>query len=62
MNRMNRYWVETDENGGVRVWVAAPGDDAGQIADSFPTRREAEAWINEQLQIAIRSANASDVA
>ena len=34
---------------------------SGQIVASFPTRRQAKEWIDAQVQIAMKIANASDV-
>lgn len=35
--------------------------EGGQIVASFPTRRQAQEWIDAQVQIAMKIANASDV-
>ena len=53
--------IETNSNGGYEVRVET-ADGKSYIAASFPTMREAQAWIDARTQIATRTANASDVA
>lgn len=58
---METYSIEANQ-GGYEVRVKSPKPAGVQIAASFPTRREAQEWIDEQTQIAMKTANASDVA
>jgi hypothetical protein len=58
---MDTHAVEADSEGGFRVRVTAP-DGEVQVVGGFPTEQEAEAWVNDQFQIGLRTANASDVA
>jgi hypothetical protein len=36
-------------------------DGQARLVEGFPNQQEAEAWINNRMQIALRPANASDV-
>jgi hypothetical protein len=58
---MDTYAIETDSDGGFRVRVTGV-DGKARVVEDFPSEREARAWVNDQIQIALRSANASDVA
>jgi hypothetical protein len=58
---MDTYSVETDSDGGFRVRVIN-ADGRWHVVTGFATERDAEGWLNEQIQIALKSANASDVA
>jgi hypothetical protein len=58
---METYSIEATQSG---YEVRANGTESGgvQIVASFPTRQQAREWIDQQVQIAMKSANASDVA
>jgi hypothetical protein len=58
---METYSIEANQ-GGYEVRVNSPEPDGVQIAASFPTRQQAQEWIDQQIQIAMKTANASDVA
>ncbi len=59
---METYTIEATGQGGYEVRAAGTGDNGGQVIMSFPTRWEAQAWIDGQTRIAMKTANASDVA
>ncbi len=61
ISQMDTYCIEA-EGEGFQVMVTNSGGGHGYIAASFPTRREAQAWIDRQVQIAMKSAAASNVA
>jgi hypothetical protein len=58
---MDTFSLEADGQG-FQVRAADSGDHPGRIAASFPTRHQAQEWIDAQTQIAMKTANASDVA
>jgi hypothetical protein len=58
---MDTYSIEANQ-GGYEVRVIGADGKPGQVAASFPTRQQAQDWIDSQTQIAMKSANASDVA
>ncbi len=58
---METYSIESNQ-GGYEVRVNSPEPGGVQVAACFPTRREAQKWIDAQTQIAMKTANASDVA
>jgi len=58
---MDTYCIET-EGEGFQVIAVGPDGRHGSIVASFATRQEAQAWIDNQVQIAMKSAIASDVA
>jgi hypothetical protein len=58
---MDNYAVEADSDGGFRVRVSGE-DGKARMVEGFPTEAEAEAWVNDQIKISLRSANVSDVA
>ena len=58
---MDTYSVETDSDGGFRVRVTN-ADRNWHVVTGFAKEREAEDWVNEQIQIALRAADASDIA
>ncbi len=59
---METFSIETDGAGGFHVRSTMEGETEGRVIGGFPTLRQAEDWINERIQAAIRSTNASDVA
>jgi hypothetical protein len=59
---METYTIEATGQGGYEVRAARHGDDGGQIVMSFPTRQQAQEWIDGQTRIAMKTTNASDVA
>jgi hypothetical protein len=59
---MNTYSIEADSNGGYEVRVVDTSGKGSHVAVSFPTRQQAQEWIDAQIQIAMKTANASDVA
>ncbi len=59
---MDTYSIEADTDGGFRVRAAGREGGKSEVVASFPTEAEARAWIDNQIQIELRSANASDVA
>jgi hypothetical protein len=58
---MDTYSVETDATG-CKVRRVPEDGGLGETVATFPTRREAAEWVNAQIQTAMKSANASDVA
>jgi hypothetical protein len=58
---MDSYSIETDSDGGYRVRVTNP-DGRWHVVTGFENRQAARQWIDAQTQIALKSANASDVA
>jgi hypothetical protein len=58
---MDSYAIEPDGDAGFRVRVTGTGGKV-RVVGGFPTRREAQPWVNDQIQIGLKAANASDVA
>jgi hypothetical protein len=58
---MDTYSIEANQ-GGYEVRAIGPQGEPGHIVVSFPTRQQAQEWIDSQTQIAMKTANASDVA
>jgi hypothetical protein len=56
---MDTFSIEADGEG-FQVRVAGSDDGPGRIAASFPTRQEAQEWIDSQTQIAMKTVIASD--
>jgi hypothetical protein len=59
---METFSVETDGAGGLQVRSTEAGSERSHIVGSFPTLRKAQEWIDQRVEAAIRSTNASDVA
>ncbi len=59
---METFSIETDGTGGFQVRSLRDGETEGRVTGGFPTLRQAEHWINERIQAAIRSTNTSDEA
>jgi hypothetical protein len=59
---MDTYSIETDGTGGYQVRAAETATEKSHIVGSFSTWKQAQEWIDAQTQIAMRLANASDVA
>jgi len=62
IENMDTYSIETDSDGGFRVRAVRSTDGRSEIVAEFPTESEARAWMDNQIQIDLRAANASDVA
>ncbi len=58
---MDTFSIEAIQ-GGYEVRANGPERDGGRIVASFPTRQQAQEWIDAQVQISMKTANASDVA
>ena len=58
---MDTYFIEADSDGGFRVRAVRSHDGRSEVVAEFPTESEARAWMNNQIQIDLKSANASDV-
>jgi hypothetical protein len=56
---MDTFSIEADGKG-FQVRIAGADDRPGQIAASFPTRQQAQEWIDNQTQIAMKTVIASD--
>ena len=59
---MLTYAIESDDRGGFHVRAAETPEEKSHIVMSFETWQKAREWIDDQTQIAMKSANASDVA
>jgi len=59
---MNTYSIEADGHGSFKVRITTPDGGVVQIVGGFATERKAEDWVNEQIRLALRTTNASDVA
>ena len=57
---MDTYSVETDPAGGYQVRITEPDGDNRRVMTGFPTRHEAQNWIDAQTQIVMRTDIASD--
>jgi len=57
---MDTYSIETDSYGAYEIRVTKP-DGTSNVIPGFPTWSDAQGWVNEQSQIAMRTANALDV-
>jgi hypothetical protein len=57
---MDTYSIEANQ-GGYDVRAVGPDGKPGHVAASFPTRRQAQEWIDAQTQIAMKTANARRV-
>ena len=58
---MDTYSIEANQSG-YEVRAIGPNGEPGQVAASFPTRQQAQEWIDTQTQIAMKTATASDIA
>ena len=59
---MDTYAIEADAYGAYQVRVTKPDGNNHEIIPGFPTWSDAQRWVNEQTQIAMKNTNASDVA
>jgi hypothetical protein len=59
---MDTYLIETDGTDGYQVRTAGSAGRHGEIVARFSTYQQAQEWVDEQTRIAMKSANASDVA
>ena len=59
---MDTYAIEAKTEGGFQVRVRSASEEPGRIVNTFSTEREAEDWVNSQIQIALRDISASDIA
>jgi hypothetical protein len=57
---MDTYSVESDGGSGFKVRARSADNDIGRIVGLFPSEREAEDWINQLIQLTMKTANASD--
>ena len=59
---MEDYLIEADGGGGYRVRTCRPNVEHNPIVAEFATYQQAQEWVDQQTRIALKSANASDVA
>jgi len=58
---MDTYSIEADGQGAFHVRAARPDDREGHAVATFPTPRQAQDWIDNQIRIAMMTATASDL-
>lgn len=56
---MDTYSIEANGDGAYKIRVTAPDGSSREVPD-FPTWDDAQLWVNEQTEIAMKTVIASD--
>jgi hypothetical protein len=58
---METYSIETDGAGGFQVRATEPAEQKSRIVGGFRTLRQAQEWVDNQIQMVMTKATSSDI-